>query len=107
VTHEVGKFLVSRGELLLPLEQLPDRRVRLVGLYELMMGHRSIEEQRFGRHDVARRQPIGPGNCFVIKALLREPASKVEAHVIADEQRRVAVGQPGKLGQLLSASANR
>ena len=74
VTHQVGKFLVAGRQLFLAFEQLADCGVGLVGLDKLMVGDGTIEQQRLGRDDFFGREAVGPGDCFVVVALLDEPA---------------------------------
>ena len=47
-------------------------------------------------NDLVGRDPFCPGDGFVVVALLDEPAGQVEAHVVADQFGRFALGEPGE-----------
>ena len=105
VLHQVGELLIARRQLVLALQQLGESLRRLGRLHEPMMRNRAIEQQRIRRDDVVGRQAVSPGERFVVVALLDEPAGEVQPHVVANQQRRVAIGEPGEFGQLGPAYA--
>ena len=105
VPHQIGKFLIASRQIILSLQQLGERGVGLCRLDELMVRNGAIEQECVGGDDIVRLEAVGPGDGFVVIALLHEPAGEVEAHVVANEERRFAIGEPGEFGQGLTLLA--